>query len=80
VLVASRGAWGNDVATSGSRGPDLLQRRRGAIVIRESGADGELPTCWRGGLVYHPYLSEVGLIALVIARGVYAQFFWWGGK
>jgi sugar (pentulose or hexulose) kinase len=27
-----------------------------------------------GGLVYHPYLSEVGLIAPVVARGVYAQF------
>lgn len=26
----------------------FLQRRRGAIVIRKSGADGELPTCWRG--------------------------------
>jgi sugar (pentulose or hexulose) kinase len=27
-----------------------------------------------GGLVYHPHLSEVGLIAPVVARGVYAQF------
>jgi len=27
-----------------------------------------------GGLVYHPYLGEVGLIAPVVARGVHAQF------
>jgi sugar (pentulose or hexulose) kinase len=27
-----------------------------------------------GGLTYHPYLSEVGLIAPVVARGVHAQF------
>jgi sugar (pentulose or hexulose) kinase len=27
-----------------------------------------------GGIVYHPYLSEVGLIAPVVARGVHAQF------
>ena len=27
-----------------------------------------------GGLLYHPYLSQVGLIAPVVARGVHAQF------
>ena len=27
-----------------------------------------------GGLVYHPYRSEVGLIAPVVAQGVHAQF------
>ena len=54
----------SDIAAEES-GAAVYQRLEHIAAGRPAGADG---------LIYHPYLSEVGLIAPVVARGARAQF------
>jgi sugar (pentulose or hexulose) kinase len=54
--------------------PDIAREQRGAAVFARLEKIAAASPTGADGLIYHPYLSDVGLIAPVVARGVRAQF------